>query len=106
MAIFFSEWTVIIEELESWYFGDWAAVCQAYPKVSKTVPQRARYRDPDAIRGGTGEAFERILQRRGYFETGLRKVAAARKIAPHIAPYRNTSHSFQLFRDAVVELVD
>ena len=44
---------VVIEELEAWYFGDWEAVHGAYPGVSRTVPQQARYRDPDAIQGGT-----------------------------------------------------
>ncbi len=33
--------------------------------------------DPDAIPGGTWEAFERVLQRSGYFQTGLRKLEAA-----------------------------
>ncbi|HEY89686.1 MAG TPA: DUF4276 family protein [Thermoflexia bacterium] len=96
---------IVIEELEAWYFGDWEAVRKAYPWVKVTVPQQAGYRDPDAIKGGTWEAFERVLQRIGYCKTGLRKIDAARKIALHIAPYRNTSRSFQLFRDAIVELI-
>ena len=53
---------IVIEELEAWYFGDWEAVRGAYPKVSPTIPNQARYGVPDAIRGGTWEAFERILQ--------------------------------------------
>ena len=48
-----------IEELESWYFGDWSAVSAAYPRASRDVSQRAQFRNPDAIRGGTWEAFER-----------------------------------------------
>src|SRR5436190_21133050 len=28
-----------IEELEAWYFGDWEAVCKAYPRVPTTVPR-------------------------------------------------------------------
>ena len=67
---------IVIEELEAWYFGDWDAVRQAYPRVSPTVPTREKYRDPDRIRGGTWEAFERVLKRNGYFETGLRKIEA------------------------------
>jgi hypothetical protein len=95
---------IAIEELEAWYFGDWEAVRAAYPRVSETVPRRAGYRDPDAIAGGTWEAFERILQRSRYFEGGLRKVEAARSIAPYLDPVRNTSHSFQVLRSALVEL--
>ncbi|HBL29794.1 MAG TPA: hypothetical protein DD490_23405 [Acidobacteria bacterium] len=53
---------IAIEELEAWYFGDWTAVCSAYPKVAPGVPQQAGYRDADAIRGGTREALERALQ--------------------------------------------
>jgi len=95
---------IAIEELEAWYFGDWDAVRAAYPRVSENVPRRASYRDPDAIAGGTWEAFERVLQRSGYFTGGLRKIEAARGIAPHLDPARNTSRSFQVFRDALLEL--
>lgn len=85
---------IAIEELEAWYFGDWAAVRRAYPRVSPTVP----HRNPDKIKGGTWEAFERILKKKGYFKNGLRKVEAA-----HIKPDGNRSHSFAKFRDALIE---
>ena len=94
---------VAVEELEAWYFGDWEAVCVAYPRTSRNIPRKAPYRDPDAIRGGTWETFERIMQRHGYFEGGLRKVEAARTIAEFIDPARNRSGSFGTFRDAIVE---
>jgi len=102
-------WTVVnrlaIEELEAWYFGDWEAVRAAYPGVSATVPSRAAFRDPDAIAGGTWEAFERVLQQAGYFATGLRKIEAARAIAEHMDPTRNTSRSFQMLREIFHEMV-
>lgn len=88
---------IVIEELEAWYFGDWQAVCDAYPRVSGNIPQQANYRDSDVISGGTWEAFERILQRAGYFKTGLGKTEAARSIAEHMEPTRNNSHSFTKF---------
>ena len=94
---------IVIEELEAWYFGDWQAVRTAYPRVSATVPNNAAYRVPDAIEGGTWEAFERILKRHGYFTTGLRKVEAARAIAAHIEPTRNRSQSFGQFFGAIRE---
>jgi hypothetical protein len=56
---------IAIEELEAWYFGDWQAVREVFSKVPSTIPNQAKFRDPDAIRGGTWEAFERILQRHG-----------------------------------------
>jgi len=93
-----------IEELEAWYFGDWQAVATAYPRVPATIPDKAAYRDPDAVRGGTWEAFERLLQRAGYFKGGLRKIEAARTIAPHLDPARNTSHSFGVLRDLLQEI--
>ena len=94
---------IVIEELEAWYFGDWEAVCCAFPRVAENIPRKAQYRDPDAIQGGTWEAFERILKRRGYFNTGLRKVEAARAIASYIEPARTTSRSFANFFHAITE---
>jgi len=93
-----------IEELEAWYFGDWEAVRAEYPRVSATVPARAAYRDPDAIKGGTWEAFEREMNRAGYCRGGLRKIEAARSIAPHMEAARNTSRSFQVLREALLEV--
>ena len=94
-----------IEELEAWYFGDWVAVQSAYPHVSRTIPYKAKYRDPDAIKGGTWEAFEKILKRAGYFSGGLRKIEAARSIAQHMAPEQNSSKSFQVFRSCLQAMV-
>lgn len=94
---------IAIEELEAWYFGDWQAVRQAYPRVSPNIPSQARYQNPDAIAGGTWEAFERVLQKHGYFKQGLAKVQAATAIGQHIDPDRNRSRSFAVFRDAIAE---
>lgn len=92
---------IAIEELEAWYFGDWEAVREAYPRVSATIPSKSRYRDPDAISGGTSEAFETVLQAAGYMKGGLRKIDAARAVAARMQPGRNTSHSFQAFWRAI-----
>ena len=94
---------IAIEELEAWYFGDWAAVRAAYPRVSPKIPGRAAYRNPDAIQGGTWEALERIMQRHGYFRQGLAKVQAAADVGRHFDPARNRSRSFAAFRDAIAE---
>lgn len=100
-------WQVVnrlaIEELEAWYFGDWEAVRNAYPRVLPNVPNKARYRDPDAIQGGTWEVFERIMKKSGYFKGGLRKVEAARAISRYIDPARNFSCSFAKFHSAIIE---
>jgi hypothetical protein len=102
------QWQVVnriaIEELEAWYFGDWEAVRAAYLRVQQTVPSQPKYRDPDAIARGTWEAFERVLQKAGYFKGGLRKIEAARSIAAHMVPDRNCSKSFQVLRNALLEM--
>jgi hypothetical protein len=86
-----------IEELEAWFFGDISAIVQAYPKVSRHIVSQAKYRDPDAIKGGTWEALEKILQKAGYHKGGLAKVKAAKEISLHMNPKENTSKSFQVF---------
>ena len=40
---------VAVEELEAWFFGDVEALHAAYPRVSLTLGNKAKYRDPDAI---------------------------------------------------------
>jgi hypothetical protein len=94
---------VAIEELEAWYFGDWAAVCAAYPRAAPNVPGRRQFRDSDAIAGGTWEAFERVMQMRGYFKGGLAKIEAARAIGVYVDPTRCRSASFAAFCGAITE---
>ena len=96
---------IVIEELEAWYFGDWEAVRGAYPRVRPSTIRQASYRDPDAILGGTWEAFERIMRRHGYFKTGLRKIEVAKAVATHIDPNCNSSRSFVNFRQAIMEAI-
>jgi hypothetical protein len=96
---------IVIEELEAWFFGDMQAVRSAYPGVAK-IENKAKYRDPDAISGGTWEALERILKQAGYFSGGLRKIEAARSIAKHIDPSRNRSRSFKIFRDTLLSMLE
>lgn len=96
---------IVIEELEAWYFGDWEAVCEAYPRVPKTIYYKMKYRDPDDIRGGTSEAFERILKKAGYFVGGLRKVEAARVLSKYVEPVRSRSGSFRVFHGVLLEIL-
>jgi hypothetical protein len=65
---------IVVEELEAWFFGDVDAICQAYPKVSTNLANQQPYRDPDAIKGGTWEALERVLRKAGYHQGGLEKI--------------------------------
>ncbi len=95
---------IAIEELEAWFFGDVAALAQAYPGVSPTLGKTAPYRDPDAIAGGTWEALQRVLQKAGYFGGGLPKIEVAREMAKHMDPAHNTSASFGHFVQGLAAL--
>jgi len=96
---------IAIEELEAWYFGDWEAVRAAYPRVKPGFPGRSGFGDPDAVAGGTWEAFERVMQRYGYFPGGLAKIEAARAIGASVDPSQACSRSFVRFHQALIEAV-
>ena len=91
-----------IEELEAWFFGDVPALVAAYPRVPATLGNKARYRDPDAVAGGTWQALQREQQRAGYYPGGLPKIEVARSISHHMDPSRNRSRSFQVFRNGLL----
>ena len=63
---------------------------------AQDIPCKPRYQRPDAIPNPT-QSFEKIMQKAGYFKTGLRKIEAAREIGRYLEAERNTSHSFQVF---------
>ena len=86
-----------IEELEAWFFGDVEAMHAAYPRIPVNLQSKAKYRNPDAIRGGTSEALERLLIRAHYYTGKLPKTEVAQNIAQHMEPSRNRSKSFQVF---------
>jgi hypothetical protein len=88
---------IAVEELEAWFFGDVEALATAYPGVPTSLSRRAKFRDPDAITGGTWEALEKVLQSAGYFAAGLPKIEVARTIGQHLDPSRNQSRSFRSF---------
>lgn len=93
---------IACEELEAWFFGDVDALVAAYPRLDPNLGSQAPYRDPDAIRGGTWEALEHVLEY--YHHGGLEKIRASREISQYMDPDRNRSKSFQVFRDALRDL--
>ncbi len=95
---------IAVEELEAWFLGDEQAIRTAYTRVPIFAQQR-EFRDPDAVRGGTWEALERLLQKAGYHQGGLAKIKAAREIATHMEPSRNRSRSFQIFCEGLQSLI-
>jgi hypothetical protein len=94
---------IVIEELEAWFFGDIKAIQSAYPRLNIS-DNKKEFRDPDAIKGGTAELLERLLQT--YHGGGLAKQKAAKDIARHMNPNENRSHSFNVFRDALLGLFE
>ena len=97
---------IVVEELEAWFFGDVQAICQAYPKVSANLAKQKRYRDPDAIKGGTWEALERVLQKAGYHPGKLEKYKASSDISQYMNPESNRSKSFQVFYQGLLEIIN
>jgi hypothetical protein len=94
-----------IEELEAWFLGDAEALHAAYPRIPPNLGQKARFRDPDAVKGGTWEALERELKRKGYHPEGSPKITVAREVSRYMVPERNRSRSFQVFRQGLREVI-
>ena len=86
-----------VEELEAWFFGDVEALHAAYPRIPKNLQSKAKYRNPDAIRGGTSEALEHLLIQKNYYRGRIPKPTVAQNIAQHMEPDRNIAKSFQVF---------
>jgi hypothetical protein len=97
---------IVVEELEAWFFGDVQAIRQAYPKVSANLANQQPYRDPDAIKGGTWEALERVLKKAGYHPGGLEKYKASSEISQYMNPESNRSKSFQVFYQGLLEIIN
>lgn len=97
---------IACEELEAWFLGDPKAVCAAYPKVKASYASQSKYRDPDAITGGTWEAMAHLLNQAGHYRDRARfpKVEVARMVTPHLDLNRNNSSSFRVFIDGVRRL--
>ena len=90
---------IVCRELESWYFGDLAAVEHGLriPNLQRYAGQR-RYRTPDSIHSPSSEL--RKITRNAY-----QKVAGSRAIGPCMATDGNTSRSFRAFVAAIRTVV-
>ncbi|MEH2378757.1 MAG: DUF4276 family protein [Nostoc sp.] len=95
---------IAVEELESWFLGDVQAIRVEYERIPASLSQKTKFRNPDAITGGTWEQLDRILKRYGY-ETGLQKIDFAEKVSPHMDVENNLSRSFQIFRDGLRSII-
>ncbi len=98
---------IAVEELEAWFIGDVAALRIAFPRLPVSLGQKASFRNPDAVPGGTWEAPHRALQRAGYDVASdrLPKIELARLVAKEMQPARNRSASFRAFVHGIGALV-
>lgn len=49
---------------------------------------------------------EELLKAKGYFKSGFRKTEVAQTISRHMEPLRNRSKSFQVFCEAISEIIN
>lgn len=81
---------IACQELEAWYFGDLAAVSEAYGKDVTKYARQKKYRIPDAIRDPK-ETLKRLLPEHRSQREGARRIGRAFRVE------RNTSESFLVF---------
>lgn len=94
---------IVIEELESWFIGDPAALRQAFTGLPKIDETKGIFRNPD--NGGSWEALHRFLRKNGIYKGSYPKIDAARRIAPKLDLHANRSRSFRVFLDGVEALL-
>ncbi|MEU0524405.1 DUF4276 family protein [Streptomyces niveus] len=92
---------IAIRELESWYFGDWAAVRAAFPKVTQDVPRNYK-NNPDSAPGKCSDAFEKVLRAHGIRMAS--KPEWGRRIGPQLSLSDNRSPSFNAFVSGLREI--
>ena len=90
---------IACRELESWYFGDLAAVERGLDiRNLVRYGSRRQYRVPDEIRSPAQE-LSRITR------NAYQKVSGSRDIGPELSPDANKSHSFRVFIEGVQRAV-
>jgi len=89
---------IVCSELESWYFGDLAAVSRAYGKNYSSLTVKRKYRTPDKIKNAKSEL--RLIA------PLYQPIDGAKKIAVHMDINNNTSNSFNMFISGVAKMSD
>lgn len=93
---------IAVEELESWFIGDPAALRRAFTSLPTIDADRGIFRNPD--NGGTWEGLHRFLKKHGIYKSSYPKIDAARRIAPKLDIQSNRSRSFQVFVQGIEAL--
>jgi len=94
---------IVVEELESWFIGDAAALRRAFPSLPTINLNKRPFHNPD--NGGTWEELHRFLKKQGIYKSSYPKIDAARRIAPHMTIDRNRSKSFNVFVSGIKSLL-
>jgi hypothetical protein len=94
---------IVIEELESWFIGDSAALRLAFSSLPNIDASKGIFRNPD--NGGSWEALHRFLKKHGIYRSCYPKIEAARRIAPKLDLQANRSRSFRVFVQGVEALL-
>ena len=97
------------EEIEAWYFGDKAALLEAYPNADKNAIKKYKQ---DAV-CGTWEMLAdalikggaAVLKKQGFQKAGEFKHECANRIGPLMDVTRNKSPSFCSTRQCLLDLV-
>ncbi|MCF7668202.1 MAG: DUF4276 family protein [Verrucomicrobia bacterium] len=90
---------IACQELEAWYFGESQALAEAFNRKQLIgIDQKARYRDPDAIKQPSRDIVKLIPE--------FQKVSGARHLASCLSRTGNRSRSFQVFIEGVERLFD
>jgi len=76
----------------------------SFQPIPAKLDKRQKFRDPDAIKGGTWETLDKLLKDHGY--QGLFKTKFAQQVAPHVDIDNNRSTSFQHFLDGLRMLIN
>jgi len=90
---------IVCQELEAWYFGEWAAVERAYGMPAASLSSKAshaRFRVPDAV-PKPSNAMKEILR-------PFQKGTGARLIGQHLSR-ENSSQSFRAFLQGIDRLI-
>lgn len=93
---------VVVEELESWFLGDPAALRAAFPSLPATNPRSALFRSPEK---GGWKTLHRYLRKHGIYRRHYPKIEAARRIASRMNVNANRSASFRQFCAGIAGLV-
>lgn len=95
---------IVVSELESWFLGDVEALRACFRRLPAKLGKRRELKDPDSV-SAAWETLHRSLRQAGELGETFPKIEIARRVAPYLAPERNRSHSFQVFRAGLEALL-